>query len=262
MAGHTYTAAFLDGIRQGSRSSAQVVVPLIMGAVPVQSVVDVGCGLGAWLKVFSEHGVDDIQGIDGDYVDRQELEIPESRFLAHDLTRPLRLPKRYDLVVSLEVGEHLPQESADDFVDTLTSLGSVVMFSAAIPTQGGNFHVNEQWPTYWAEKFRHRGYVVVDYIRPKIWHDPRVQWWYAQNKLVFVDETVLGRYPELEEQSRYAEYAPLSLVHPEPFLFRADRRWWMLLYRSFAVRVPPQVKSTIRTILPLPKPSTQSYWNA
>lgn len=92
--------------------------------------------VGTWLSVFREKGVKDIVGIDGDYVDQNMLHIPEGAFIALDLTQPIKLNREFDLVVSLEVAEHLPIECAETFVETLTSLGAVILFSAAIPFQG------------------------------------------------------------------------------------------------------------------------------
>jgi 2-polyprenyl-3-methyl-5-hydroxy-6-metoxy-1,4-benzoquinol methylase len=84
---------------------------MIIAAVQPNTVIDVGCGVGTWLAVLAENGVADVWGIDGDYVDRALLEIPEERFLPHDLTKPVRLERRFDLVLCLEVAEHLPADS-------------------------------------------------------------------------------------------------------------------------------------------------------
>src|SRR6185436_10775009 len=96
----------------GARSSAQVIIPLVMELLPVQSVVDLGCGIGTWLSVFRERGACDFLGIDGDYVEIDQLEIPRECFWPHDLRQPLNLERRFDLAVSLEVAEHLPAEAA------------------------------------------------------------------------------------------------------------------------------------------------------
>jgi SAM-dependent methyltransferase len=184
--------------------------------MPVRSVVDVGCGRGAWLSVFRERGVRRATGIDGDYVERDRLLFPREDFVAHDLSAPFVGDERYDLVVSLEVGEHLPERSARPFVRTLASLGSVVLFSAAIPGQGGLHHVNEQWPDYWAALFAEVGFAPIDCIRPRVWDDPSVEVWYAQNTLLFATDEAIRATPALEalaaEPSR-----PLAVVHPRLF---------------------------------------------
>jgi SAM-dependent methyltransferase len=144
-----YTSEFFRAKTEGSLRSARTVVPIVMELLKPGSVVDVGCGRGTWLSVFAEHGIADVVGVDGDYVDRRTLLIPPDRFVAHDLTTPLRLHRTFDLVVSLEVAEHLPVACAGEFVASLTSLGSAVLFSAAVPGQGGTHHVNERWQDYW-----------------------------------------------------------------------------------------------------------------
>ena len=92
----------------------------------------------------------------------ENLPIPKKNFFAVDLKRPLQLERRFDLVLSLEVAEHLPEECAATFVESLIGLGSVILFSAAIPFQGGTHHVNEQWSNYWVKNFQEREYVVID----------------------------------------------------------------------------------------------------
>ena len=213
-----YDTEFFQTLRDGSLTSARRIVPEILRLVRARSVVDVGCGVGTWLRVFQECGIQDFLGVDGDYVNRRLLEFPGERFLAHDLNRSLKLDRRFDLVVSLEVAEHLPPESAETFVRTLTSLGPVVMFSAAIPFQNGNNHLNEQWPDYWAEQFRRRGYATVDCIRRLVWSDDEVEPWYAQNTLVFVDESKLADYPLLAQARASMAGGFLSMVHPKTYL--------------------------------------------
>jgi SAM-dependent methyltransferase len=209
-----YGDEFYLGLREGARRSAAVIVPLVLHYVQPRSIVDVGCGTGTWLSVFRDHGITDILGVEGPHVKRETLEIPESCFLAFDLTTPFRLDRQFDLVVSLEVAEHLPTECAGIFVDTLTGLGPVILFSAAVPEQGGTHHVNEQWPDYWAALFGRKGYVAVDPIRKRVWQHPDVDFWYAQNALVFVRRELFGHYPLLFQEFEPAAGTPLPLVHP------------------------------------------------
>ena len=180
-----YNSSFFDEVTHGTRESAQVVVPLVYELVRPASVLDVGCATGTWLAEWCNAGVPDVLGIDGDYVNRSELQIPLNDFAPVDLQLPFALGRRFDLVQTLEVAEHLDEERADAFVESLARHGDVILFSAAIPGQGGTHHVNEQWPSYWAEKFGKAGYTAYDVIRPGIWDDDRVQFWYRQNMLLF-----------------------------------------------------------------------------
>ena len=149
-----YTDEFYQSLREGTCRSARAIVPIVLEFMRPRSVIDVGCGIGIWLSVFEEYGVSDILGVDGDYVNRELLEISAERFMECNLTEPLHINRQFDLVVPLEVAEHLPIESAGTFIDSLTRLGHAILFSAAVPFQGGTHHVNEQWPDYWVRHFR------------------------------------------------------------------------------------------------------------
>jgi SAM-dependent methyltransferase len=198
---------------RGSTESARVAVPLVLEEIPARSVVDVGCGLGAWLAVFKEHGVEDVLGYDGPWVDRSRLLVTPGEFRVADFHEPLEAERRFDVAVCLEVAHLLEPEHAPRFVEDLVSLAEVVLFSAAIPGQGGIHHVNEQWPRYWAELFRSRGYVATDPFRVALWEHPDVKWWFAQNIVCYVTPAALERLPGLA-RARCAT-APLALVHPE-----------------------------------------------
>ena len=213
-----YTESFFDDLKAGSKQSATEIVPLILELLKPSSVVDIGCGSGEWLSVFNKHGVEDILGVDGNYVDRSSLAISSDKFLPLDLTQPFTINRKFDLVVSLEVAEHLPAESAEIFIDSLTKLGSVVLFSAAIPFQGGTHHVNEQWQTYWIELFGNKDYQVIDCVRPWVWQNPNVEYWYAQNTLVFVRQDYLEQHQNLKDKWEKSDENRYSLVHPRMYL--------------------------------------------
>ncbi|MBF2088581.1 MAG: methyltransferase domain-containing protein [Synechococcales cyanobacterium K44_A2020_017] len=210
-----YDPEFFEALREGSRQSAQVIVPLILQWIQPTSVVDVGCGDGSWLSVFQSEGVNDILGMDGDYVQSDTLQIPQDRFIATDLSQPPQLERRFDLALSLEVAEHLSEESADRFVESLVQLSDVILFSAAIPHQGGTHHVNEQWPDYWIQRFQSHNYLVLDILRDRLWEDPTVQPWYAQNSFIFVKGDRLSAYPNLKA---IAPAHPKAIVHPTIYL--------------------------------------------
>lgn len=216
---HTpYTRTFYEEMRGGARMSAEIIVPLVLQKLTVRSVVDVGCGDGTWLSVFSKCGVGEILGIDGAYVQSDTLQIPASFFEARDLSKPFTLPRTFDLAVSLEVAEHLPPDSATWFVESLTRLAPVVLFSAAIPQQGGNRHVNEQWPEIWASHFQSHNFLPVDFIRKQIWRNDAVDWWYAQNTLLFADAQYLSGNDALREELELTNRNQLSLVHPRAYV--------------------------------------------
>lgn len=216
--GQLYDKTFFANQQDGAYRSAEIVVPLLLDILgPLGSVIDVGCGTGAWLSVFQRHGVAQVFGVDGDYVDRTMLYVPQDCFGGRDLFQPLGDQGRYDLACTLEVAEHLPPERGESFVDDLTRLAPVVCFSAAIPGQGGTHHVNERWPDYWASLFAARGYYPVDMIRPRIWRDNRIEWWYCQNILLFATEAAIHGNPKLAAGRKGTRDAQLSVVHPRRF---------------------------------------------
>lgn len=195
-AGNTpYDDSFYLGQRDLSYRSAGHVVPIVLSLLPVRSVIDVGCGVGTWAAQFLEHGVNDVVGIDGDYVNRTLLKIPASCFVPCDLSRPIRMARTFDLAACLEVAEHLMDSRAESLVDDLTKLAPVVLFSAAIPGQGGTDHVNEQYLSYWVDHFARRDYVLLDVIRPRIWHQDGCDWVYKQNAVLFArkDQPIAGK---------------------------------------------------------------------
>jgi len=205
-------------MRNGAVRSAEAVVPLVLQLLPVRSVLDVGCGDGSWLRVFQKLGVDDILGIDGEYVTGDLLQIPQDNFRAVDLTKPFSVGRVFDLAISLEVAEHLPAESALAFVESLTRQAPLVLFSAAIPKQGGNHHLNEQWPDKWAELFKEHDYVPVDFIRKRVWQNDAVEWWYAQNTLLFAKEKLVESNTSLKAEFEQTNPNQLCLVHPRRYL--------------------------------------------
>ncbi len=212
-----YREDFFELVSAGSLSSAQVILPIIIDLIQPRSVIDVGCGQGLWLSTLAKFGIEDILGLDGDYIDNNSLKIPKNKFKSQNLTQPFKLNRSFDLVISLEVAEHLPEKFANSFVESLTNLGKVVLFSAAIPYQAGIGHVNEQWQDYWAEKFQHRGYVTIDCVRPKVWNNSQVDFWYAQNTLVFAAQDSLKNYPKLKAESEKMHLSSLSVVHPQKY---------------------------------------------
>ncbi|EUA11890.1 glycosyl transferase 2 family protein [Mycobacterium kansasii 732] len=208
-----YTPAFYDGQAAGSAASAAVMVPMFAALTRPDSVLDVGCGVGGWVATWLDSGVDAV-GVDGDHVPRDQLRIPDSRFIDHDLTASLDLGRRFDLVTCLEVAEHLPPEAAETLVESLCRHGRVIVFSAAIPGQGGTGHVNERWPSFWAALFATHGYRPYDLLRGKLWYDTRCEWWYRQNVLVYATDDVA------HEHGWPAMTGPLDMVHPELFALR------------------------------------------
>ena len=225
---HQYSHDFYDYIDAGSRRSARAVASLLLPEMKIESLLDIGAGHGAWAAEWLAAGVKDVIAVDGDYVTRDQLAIPAANFMAHDLATPLDLNRKFDLVQTLEVAEHLSAAKADLFVENLTAHGDVILFSAAVPHQGGEHHVNEQPPEYWREKFAKRGYAVFDFVRPGLADKDNVMPWYRFNSYIYANKAGEKRLSKAVKATRIAEDQPLTIG--------GDFKW---LLRRAAVRLIP-----------------------
>jgi SAM-dependent methyltransferase len=210
-----FDTAYFGWQGDSAERSARVVVPLVLERLRPASVVDVGCGSGGWLKVFCEHGVAEVLGVDAPYVEADALRIDPAEFVARDLGEPFRLDREFDLAISLEAAHYLPEERAATVVESIAQLAPAVLFGAAVPHQGGGPGRNRQWPAWWAALFARHGFCAVDWLRPIVWQDERVDWWYAQNTILYLrdgGESELVRalvHPGLlEEVARPSEPPP------------------------------------------------------
>ncbi len=206
---HEYGSSFYAFLNSVAGPSASRIVPLAAAALPVASVADFGCGQGAWLHAWQAAGAD-ILGLDGPYVNRDRLLIPREAFLPHDLAEPINLNRRFDLVQSLEVAEHLPRQCAESFVGVLTGHADAVLFSAAVPGQGGEHHVNERPLAFWRGLFAARGYRAVDLVRPAVRGDAQVQRWYCCNTILYVNSAGMGRLSPAAQAAAVPDGRPLD----------------------------------------------------
>jgi SAM-dependent methyltransferase len=205
-----------------AEASARRVLPLLFKFVRPRSIVDVGCGDGGWLAVALACGIDDVLGVEGPWIEDARLKIPLDRVRRARLDEPIPIERRFDLALSLEVAEHLPPPRAPSLVEELTRFAPLVLFSAAIPGQGGVEHKNERWPLYWAGLFARHGYQAVDGLRFRLWDDSEVAFWYKQNLLLFAAADALAANPALAALAAPAPSGPIAVVHPE--LYRRTLR--------------------------------------
>lgn len=212
---NVYRSGFFRRQNGTSARSASRIVPFVTELIAPKSVLDVGCGSGAWSKAFLENDVTSLRAVDGDYA-RSVLLIDEAHFTPVNLASFDGDLGTYDLVACIEVAEHLEPERAAGFVQLLCKHSPVILFSAAPPGQGGTHHVNEQPLSYWAEHFAQQGYRLFDIIRPVFWHDDAVQWWHRQNMVIFVDENNHRTIDRLEQRHALTP-ALLDVIHPDAF---------------------------------------------
>lgn len=172
--------------------SATTVVPMIIEELKNNkiipeffSVCDLGCGVGVWLSVFKKHGAK-VFGYDGNSFSNYLIDEKEHKIV--DLCKPIEDKCKFDLAISLEVAEHIPERCKDAYINNLTEKSDVILFSAAIPFQMGQGHLNEQYPSYWIKEFKMKGFYCLDIIRNKLWDCDDVLPYYKQNLLLFVRE--------------------------------------------------------------------------
>ena len=217
-----YNMEFYNDMEILSVSSAKEIIPILVERYNPLSVVDIGCGTGAFAFEFMRTGLTKVVGIEGEWMKNVSTILPKDNFFYYDITETIEPNIIYDLCLCLEVAEHLEKSKARILVSSLTSLSSRVVFSAAIPLQGGNHHVNEQWPEYWAALFAEKGYFLEWDPRISIWNNSKIASCYRQNLLVFSRD-------DGDKQS-----IPVSLVHPEAwelaFRHRKVPLWLRILY--------------------------------
>lgn len=210
-----YDADFYAQHVGGMSTSSQAVLGHLYQLYQPKSVVDFGCGRGAWLATAGALGSSKLKGFDGSWIGKDSLLSQEIDFTPINLAQSIpKVDQKYDLCISLEVAEHIPEVHAKSFVDALCAASDTVLFSAAIKEQGGTNHINEQRQSYWIELFKQNGYVCFDAVRPHIWENNKVEWWYKQNTFLFCHSHSEAIDTDVLKQ---AERKIVDIVHPETF---------------------------------------------
>lgn len=209
-----YSNEFFSSSAPGSLVSARFMLAHLFELCRPASVVDIGCGQGTWLAAAEELGARQLTGLDGPWVDPTKLSSPNIRFRQQNLDADFEVGEKFDLCISVEVAEHLAPAGSARFVRNLTALSDLIVFSAAIPHQGGVLHINEQHQSYWAGLFEGMGYEPCDLFRPVFWNDARIDAWYRQNLLLYVKPT----HPAAARLKAAAlRPGPVDVVHPTIF---------------------------------------------
>ena len=242
-----YGESFYESQMDRSYRSASKYTDFLFSLFTPESVVDLGCGRGTWLKAFKDKGVRKLVGYDGPWNDQANMVDKSIIFRGIDLNNALELVhnEKYDLAISLEVAEHLEELSATDFAGSLVKLSDVVMFGAAYIQQGGMNHINEQPHTYWASIFQEKNYVPYDLFRPVFWGDPEIDFWYQQNTFLYVKKgcSLVHRLSNLGyEPLRNIQF--MNCVHPSLYdrkILQATTGQTNRRVASTAVSLPPSL---------------------
>ncbi len=223
-------------------TAARQVLPFILQLRQINSILDVGCGTGTWLAVAKELGVTEIVGVDTVKLDQADLKVPSANIINTDLTLPFSLNKRFDLVTCLEVAEHLPEHAAKTLINTLVQHSDFILFSAALPGQGGQNHLNEQWPDYWQNLFEAQGYFPNTIIKDEFWDNEKVNWWYRQNIVLFGTKDILAAL-----NLAISKTIP-AVIHPALFKEKLNKIDELVTFIDNQVW-KPSIKTGLRTFL-------------
>lgn len=225
----------LDG-PLGSSAAAEVLVPMLIDRIGPASVVDIGCGVGSFVRAFRRAGLNDVVGVDAAEFDRDLLVMEPDRLLVADLSLALDLGRRFDLALCLEVGGYLADH--DLLVASLIRHAPVVAFSSAVPGQDLRHQPYGAYLSVWAERFAADGYDLFDPFRAELWHDSRLPFWFRQNLVVFVQRDHLSANPHLTETLGASTAKLLDAIHPELYELLAGTGPDASL-RLTALRLPP-----------------------
>ena len=189
-----------------------------------ESCLDLGAGAGNWTKCAMSLGITDFRAVDGPWTDVSQLRVDRDYFLSHDLSQGLDLNRKFDLAISLEAAQYMSPEGGVTLVRTATDHANVILFSSAVPFQGGN-NVTERWQSYWSQLFEDRGFQSFDLIRPRFWRDRSIAYYYRQNTLIYVN-TNDAKALKAASLARSEQFnaTVLDLIHPE--------KWEMLIAGS------------------------------
>lgn len=201
-------------------ASEPTVLSFVADIRKLRSVVDFGCGLASWLHAARRLGATEIRGYDIPELPLEARGLKSEEFFPMDLALFVELEKKFDLAICLEVAEHVPSDGARTLIRSLCSASDWVLFSAALPHQGGMGHINENWVEYWAALFAENSYLCYDILRMKFWHDTRIAHYYRQNTCLYVRP---GAHYALAARGYKPSTRPPSLIHPELLLKHVSR---------------------------------------
>ena len=185
---HIYDEKFFQNTIKLEADSAEAAAQILIKYFQPKSVVDIGCGCGIYLQHFQAAGIE-ILGYDGAPA-AITASLVGAKIKLHDLSQPLKLDKKFDLVLCFEVAEHLEESAADILAQSLIDLGDTIAFTAATPGQGPRSigHINEQLPEYWIEKFKKHNFILQTELTEKIRQEmieQNVVWWITKNLMIF-----------------------------------------------------------------------------
>lgn len=245
-----YNKEYYDSQFGGSIRSATVFLEYLFKYYTPGSIVDFGCGVGSWLSIAEKLGVKKLVGLDGHWVEPNQIQGESIDFRITDFEKGVSLTEQFDLAISLEVAEHFDQKYAMSFITAICRAAPVVIFGAAIPGQGGTRHINEQPQSYWIDLFKKNNYKGFDCFRPNFWNMDEVETWYRQNTFLFVREDFITK---LHEIITAQSILLANVVHPQTFKTKIKTRQDADLFRDAALRIENENLELAHTLMSMAK---------
>jgi SAM-dependent methyltransferase len=215
------------------------------------SVLDVGCGSGTWLKACRELGSKTLFGLDDIWSNQSLMIDPHINFQGVDLNKPFSVPTKVDMVICLEIAEHLAPSTAPSLIRCLADASDVSLFSAAYIGQGGYGHINEQPHTYWAELFARHDLVPFDMFRLQFWGNGNVFMWYRQNTFLYVRRNSIS-YRQITSHG-FSEMMNLDFMncpHPELYQLKCSLCESQIGFKQHVTDLMPSLWRALRRRLP------------
>lgn len=238
-----YNHNFYVKRNENTEYSANAIFNAVSKYINPQSIIDVGGGVGTFLKTaqkFWNIEMDQVALVEGDYIEESLLEVDKKCYIPYNLEKSLKIDRKYDLVISLEVAEHLSKTRAKTFCEDLTKIGDIILFSAAAKGQGGDNHINENRIGYWIDIFEQFGFKPFDVIRPIIQYEDNIPFWYRQNVLLYVKENT-NIYEKIF--NNYLWLPPLDMISYEMLELRDE------LIKSIENQYWHRIKRAVKTLL-------------
>lgn len=173
-----------DAMHQEELPFAENLASWIHTYIKPQKVLDIGCGgTATYVEAMRSKGIN-AKGYDPNPMVRESDYVRQvSMFELNEVS---------DLVICLEVAEHIHFIQSDEIVSKLCSFlekGGSLIFSAAQPGQGGVGHINCQYPSFWEEKFLarpniYRNRIAESTCREVVFRGPYMGW-FRNNFMIF-----------------------------------------------------------------------------
>ena len=195
-----YSDQFYESVTNRAEYSSRIIFSLLKNALHPKTFVDVGSGDGVWSLSALEHfeSINHVEAWDL-LAEKTYLDIAKKRFPSKNIiskridfeSSDYGVEMVYDLAVCLETFEHLSPSACEKLSLFFSSHTRILIFSGAVPGQGGTNHINEQPFKTWQRNLLDFGFFPLDFIRPNIQDKKNVPSYYKNNIVLWVNSKFL-----------------------------------------------------------------------